>query len=161
MFTYGMHTLLTTLKGVVNVRTVESDVMAALGGRTCVAAGRTDKDVSALSQVHFAGPNRSIYAKDFSDIVGVCQHKCISLCAHVDFQIISSLYCDAFMQIISFSTYEELTVEELLSSMKSSPPCACGSLAVWEVVRAPKRFHALFSATWRRYIYLFPTQQGD
>lgn len=81
MFTYGMHTLLTTLKGVVNVRTVESDVMAALGGRTCVAAGRTDKDVSALSQVHFSGPNGSIHVKDFSDTVGVTkrQHKCISL----------------------------------------------------------------------------------
>jgi tRNA U38,U39,U40 pseudouridine synthase TruA len=33
------------------VRTVESDVVAALGGRSCVAAGRTDKDVSAISQV--------------------------------------------------------------------------------------------------------------
>lgn len=33
------------------MRTVESDVMVALGGRACVAAGRTDKDVSAVSQV--------------------------------------------------------------------------------------------------------------
>jgi hypothetical protein len=56
--------LLTTLEGVVNVRTVESDVMAALGGRTCVAAGRTDKDVSALSQVRLAGHNGSIHATD-------------------------------------------------------------------------------------------------
>ena len=36
-----------------------------------------------------------------------------------------------------------------------------GSLAVWEVVRAPKRFHALFSATWRRYLYLFPLKNGE
>jgi hypothetical protein len=62
IFSYGP--LLTTLEGVVNVRTVESDVMAALGGRTCVAAGRTDKDVSALSQVRLAGHNGSIHAKD-------------------------------------------------------------------------------------------------
>ena len=33
------------------MRTVESDVVEALGGRSCVAAGRTDRDVSALSQV--------------------------------------------------------------------------------------------------------------
>ena len=33
------------------MHTVESDVVAALGGRSCVAAGRTDKDVSAVSQV--------------------------------------------------------------------------------------------------------------
>ena len=37
--------------GVTDVHTVESDVMIALGGRACVAAGRTDKDVSAVSQV--------------------------------------------------------------------------------------------------------------
>ena len=39
------------IAGVLNVHTVESDVVAALGGRSCVAAGRTDKDVSAVSQV--------------------------------------------------------------------------------------------------------------
>lgn len=33
------------------MRTVENDVMIALDGRSCVAAGRTDKDVSAVSQV--------------------------------------------------------------------------------------------------------------
>ena len=44
--------------------------------------------------------------------------------------------------------------------MRNSAPCKGGSLAVWEVVRAPKRFHALFSASWRRYLYLFPLQQG-
>lgn len=33
------------------MRTVENDVVDALGGRSCVAAGRTDRDVSALSQV--------------------------------------------------------------------------------------------------------------
>jgi hypothetical protein len=84
--------LLTTLEGVVNVRTVESDVMAALGGRTCVAAGRTDKDVSALSQVRLAGHNGSIHAKDFTDTIVVTErhHKCSSCCVHDDFQIIPS-----------------------------------------------------------------------
>jgi tRNA U38,U39,U40 pseudouridine synthase TruA len=27
--------------------------------------------------------------------------------------------------------------------------------------RAPRRFHALFSATWRRYVYIFPLNKGD
>ena len=67
---------------------------------------------------------------------------------------------DIFAQIISFSTYEPLTADELLQSMRASPQCESGSLAVWEVVRAPKRFHALFSASWRRYIYIFPTKPG-
>lgn len=57
--------LLTLLEGVQNVRTVESDVMTALGGRTCVAAGRTDKDVSALSQVRHDETYWSIHAENF------------------------------------------------------------------------------------------------
>lgn len=44
--------------------------------------------------------------------------------------------------------------------MRKSKPCMDGRLSVWEVVRAPKRFHALFSASWRRYIYLFPLENG-
>ena len=44
------------ITGVFSVRTVENDVVEALGGRSCVAAGRTDRDVSALSQVR-----RNIY----------------------------------------------------------------------------------------------------
>jgi tRNA U38,U39,U40 pseudouridine synthase TruA len=91
MFIYGMP-LPTTLEGVLNVRTVESDVMAALGGRTCVAAGRTDKDVSALSQVRLAGPNCSFHAKDFSDTIRVIKrhHKYSSRCIHEDIQTMSS-----------------------------------------------------------------------
>ena len=63
-------------------------------------------------------------------------------------------------QILSFSTYDDIQADSLLSKMKDSKACVEGRLAVWEVIRAPKRFHALFSASWRRYIYLFPLNDG-
>ena len=99
-------------KGVEGVRTVEGDVMLALGGRTSVAAGRTDRDVSAVSQ------------------------------------------------IISFSTYDLITASDIMEKMRASEPVLAGRLAVYDAVRVPKRFQALFSATWRRYIYLFPLNTG-
>ena len=99
-------------KGVEGVRTVEGDVMLALGGRTSVAAGRTDRDVSAVSQ------------------------------------------------IISFSTYDLITATDIIEKMRASEPVLAGRLAVYDAVRVPKRFQALFSATWRRYIYLFPLNTG-
>lgn len=76
------------------------------------------------------------------------------------FMTMSYSYSFWSRQIISFSTYDQLTAEGILLSMRASEPCQQGRLAVWEVVRAPKRFHALFSASWRRYLYLLPTQSG-
>lgn len=36
-----------------------------------------------------------------------------------------------------------------------------GRLAVYDCVRVPKKFHARSSATWRRYLYLFPLNTGE
>eukprot|EP01031_Cornospumella_fuschlensis_P026890 gene26890-32497_t len=98
-----------------SVATVEQDLKDALG-RSIVAAGRTDRAVSAISQV------------------------------------------------ISFSTYEPLSPADFLLSLRAHPNfnvhCNHGKLSVSQCVRVPRRFHALFSASWRRYAYLFPLNEG-
>ena len=91
---------------------VEGDIYDGLGQRTCVAAGRTDKDVSALSQ------------------------------------------------IISFATREDVTADELINTLKRSDACMTNRLKVHECYRVPRRFHALFSAKTRRYLYFFPLNIG-
>ena len=100
-------------KGVVGVRTVEGDVYTSLGGRTSVAAGRTDRDVSAVSQV------------------------------------------------LSFTTYDALTGASILATLRASEPCRAGRLTAYEACRVPRQFQALFTATWRRYVYLFPLNRGS
>jgi hypothetical protein len=95
--------------------TVEDDLRAALGGRTnIVAAGRTDKGVSALSQ------------------------------------------------IVSFSTFEEdVTEESIMSSFAANlAPERRQYLVCSQCYRVPRKFHALFTATWRRYLYMFPLKEG-
>lgn len=99
-------------KGSIGVRTVEEELFDALGGRTCCAAGRTDGDVSAISQ------------------------------------------------IICFSTYDEVTPESLLINVAASEAAQSERLRVFECVRAPRRFHSLFGATWRRYLYVMPLNKG-
>jgi tRNA pseudouridine(38-40) synthase len=97
-----------------DVATVEEDIYHALGERTCVAAGRTDKDVSAVSQ------------------------------------------------IISFHTYDDITPDSILHDFHHKGPETTrnGSLRAYDCARVPRAFHALFSATWRRYVYLFPLNIG-
>jgi len=99
-------------KGVEGLRTVEDDIEIALK-RKVVAAGRTDKEVSAISQ------------------------------------------------IICFSTFEDLTSADFITQLKQSEAVHSGRLNVWDCKRVPKRFHALFSATWRRYLYIFPLNPGS
>lgn len=100
-------------KGIEGIITVEDDLEASLEGQKFIAAGRTDKDVSAVSQV------------------------------------------------ISFSTYNDVTETQLIEKMKSHPSFQNGKLAVFDCYRVPRKFHPLFSATWRRYIYLFPLNEGS
>jgi hypothetical protein len=89
--------------------TVEDDLRLALGGRTCVAAGRTDKGVSAISQ------------------------------------------------IVSFATFDSVTEETVLSAFNANVPAERKQfLVASQCCRVPRKFQALFSATWRRYLYLFP-----
>lgn len=95
-----------------DVLTVEDDLEMAVQ-RKSVAAGRTDKGVSALSQ------------------------------------------------ITSYNTFDEVNVEEVMAAARASPPCQAGRLAIYQCVRVPRKFHPLFGAVWRRYVYLFPLLAGS
>jgi tRNA U38,U39,U40 pseudouridine synthase TruA len=88
--------------------TVEDDLLLALDGQKTVPAGRTDKDVSACSQI-------------------VCFHR-----------------------------YDSLSPQDILNKAIESEPCKNGRLRIYECVPMPRRFHSLFSATWRRYVYVLP-----
>ena len=94
------------------VHTVEDDLKLALGV-TAYGAGRTDANVSAVSQV----------------ISLICQ--------------------------------KENTAEMILQRMRSSEPVMAGRLAVYDCVRAPKKFNARSCATWRRYLYMLPLNTGN
>jgi hypothetical protein len=88
--------------------TVEGDICLALGHNTS-GAGRTDRGVSAVSQV------------------------------------------------ICFATQDmTVTPDQLMQKFKDSAPCKEGRLSVYDCQRVPKKFNARASATWRRYLYLFP-----
>lgn len=98
-------------KGIHGILTVEDDIEASLG-RKVVAAGRTDKEVSAVSQ------------------------------------------------IISFATFDDVSATDILNKLRDCEAVKSGRLAIFDCRRVPKRFHALFSATWRRYLYVFPLNSG-
>lgn len=93
--------------------TVEGDICVALGRNTS-GAGRTDRGVSAVSQV------------------------------------------------ICFATDDmTLTPAAVLDRFRASAPCQAGRLAAYDCQRVPKKFNARASATWRRYLYLFPLNRLD
>ena len=96
-----------------SILTVESDLKAILR-LTTVAAGRTDKEVSAVSQI-------------------VC------------------------LQTFNSAINEEY----ILGKFCGSEPVMKGRLAIYSCVRVPRTFHSMFSATWRRYLYLFPLNIVD
>ena len=98
-------------RGVANVYTVQDDLLSILH-KPVVAAGRTDKFVSALSQ------------------------------------------------IVSVHTFEEIAVEDIVAVFNESLPQKEGRLKLMNCTRVPRKFHALFSASWRRYIYLLPLNDG-
>lgn len=63
----------------------------------------------------------------------------------------------ALSQIISFYIHkEDISPEEILQKMRSHPSVQEGRLAIFDCQTIPRKFHALFSATWRRYMYLYP-----
>lgn len=93
--------------------TVEGDIYDSMGFNT-IGAGRTDRGVSAVSQV---------------------------LC---------------------FATQDMTkTPEGMLEKFRASKPVQEGRLAVYDIQRVPKKFHARSSATWRRYLYMFPLNRVD
>lgn len=93
--------------------TVEADLKEALGCNT-IGAGRTDRGVSAVSQV-------------------ICF-------ANLDMSRTPEYYMDKF---------------------RASKPFQEGRLAVYDCYRVPKKFHSRASATWRRYLYMFPLNRVD
>lgn len=98
-------------RGVEGIRTVEDDLDVILDRKVTVA-GRTDKGVSALSQV------------------------------------------------VSFKSKDPVDTAQLFLQLRLSEPCKDHRLAIYECKRVPRRFHAVFCATWRRYVYLFPLRSG-
>eukprot|EP01041_Mallomonas_annulata_P007398 gene7398-15105_t len=95
-----------------DVRTVEEELTYILKCKVC-CAGRTDRDVSAISQ------------------------------------------------IVDFHTYDDITAQDIITRIQESEPAKQGRLRIYDCVRVPKKFHSQFSATWRRYIFLFPLQGED
>ena len=66
----------------------------------------------------------------------------------------------AISQIISFATFDDVTADDILREFNASLACRQGHLWAWDCQRVPRKFQALFSATWRRYLYLFPLCDG-
>ena len=95
-----------------DMTTVEDDLDKAFN-RKLVASGRTDKSVSAISQV------------------------------------------------VTFSTYDDIVLEDIVDQVKSSEPFQSHRLTLLDFARVPRKFHPIFCATWRRYVYLFPLNHGD
>lgn len=63
----------------------------------------------------------------------------------------------AVSQIVNFATSDtKLDQHLLLQRLRNSPMHAEGYLQVYDCVRVPKSFHSRSSATWRRYLYVFP-----
>lgn len=60
-------------------------------------------------------------------------------------------------QVICFSTPDmKIKPEDLIKKFKESEPYKDGRLAIFDCQRVPKKFHSRASATWRRYLYMFP-----
>jgi hypothetical protein len=66
----------------------------------------------------------------------------------------------AISQVVSLVGNIDDTAELLLERMRASEPVLSGRLAVYGCVRVPKKFNARSSATWRRYLYMLPLNEG-
>jgi tRNA pseudouridine(38-40) synthase len=66
----------------------------------------------------------------------------------------------AISQIINFNTNNmNLTTNDIYNKFKQSKPCLDGRLTIYDCYRVPKKFHSRASATWRRYLYMFPLKR--
>jgi len=93
-------------------------------------AGRTDRHVSAVSQVICVSTTRG-------------SHKI--------------LYKETPTNFVLFEgTKKDVSREDIVSAFHNSEACREGRLVVLDCQRVPKKFNARSSATWRRYLYLFP-----
>lgn len=57
---------------------------------------------------------------------------------------------------MTFHSFDDLTPEKVVDMFEKGEGCKNGKLRIFQCIQAPRSFHALFSATWRRYIYAFP-----
>ena len=65
-------------------------------------------------------------------------------------------------QVICFAVQDtKITADEFVSKFKESVPYQEGRLAVYDCQKVPKKFHSRASATWRRYLYMFPLNRVD
>jgi len=63
----------------------------------------------------------------------------------------------AISQIINFNTNNmNMTPDDIYNLFKQSIPYLHGRLTIYDCQRVPKKFHSRASATWRRYLYMFP-----
>jgi catabolite regulation protein CreA len=153
------------------IRTVEDDVEFLLR-RKVIVAGRTDKDVSAMSQI-ISFHNHD--AADQSDsIIKLIERRMerFDSCLQSGEPYISD-------DEISQNDNESMTQPEqsMLSKKKSklqdkmnkkkssfsySTPTSSlsGKFRVWDCQRVSRKFHPIFSTLWRRYIFLFPLCPG-
>lgn len=67
----------------------------------------------------------------------------------------------AISQVVSLVGNIDDTAELLLERMRASEPVTSGRLSVYGCVRVPKKFNARSSATWRRYLYMLPLNEGN
>lgn len=60
-------------------------------------------------------------------------------------------------QVISFHTFDpDVTACSIVSKFRSTSVHKEGNICLLECYRVPRAFNALFTATWRRYVYMFP-----
>ena len=102
---------------------VQEDLQEHVLRRKTFAAGRTDRYVSAISQViyfHLYTEKDQLRHTEDSDI------------------------------------FKRARIANILHNASLSLPCMNGKIKVNQCVQMPKPFHSLFSAKWRRYVYLLP-----
>lgn len=63
----------------------------------------------------------------------------------------------AISQVISFHTFDsDVSEKTIMARFQTSRVHQDGTIRIHDCQRVPREFNALFCATWRRYIYLFP-----
>ena len=67
----------------------------------------------------------------------------------------------AISQIVSVSGSSNDTAAAILEKARRCLPVGLGRLAIYDCVRVMDSFHAREQATWRRYLYLFPLNEGE
>lgn len=68
----------------------------------------------------------------------------------------------AVSQVVGFHTTNmNLCGDDIMAMMQESEPVKSGRLSAYACYRVPKKFNARSTALWRRYLYLFPLNEGS